>query len=217
MECRERTTGFRGADRGNHAGAGSRGWAGCACAMVKDGDQDMMTLLIIVLNLGNLFGLLGGDRGQVGEIRLECLSGALVVECSVSDLDAEMLRRLLESGEIVEFTYQIEHQVQRRLWFDVNLGEYQIQKYLSYEPLARQYYARRLALDETTEERIFSDFGEAMNWLTGLQVRLPRPVGSEAAEREYLRLRVVQQKSRFLWLIPRETSTPWQRVAVDCP
>ncbi|MBN2432091.1 MAG: DUF4390 domain-containing protein [Acidobacteria bacterium] len=172
---------------------------------------------MIVLNLGNLFGLLGSESGQVGEIAVECRPDAIVVVCAVGDLDEGRLRQLLESGEIVEFTYQIEHQVQRRMWFDVNLGEYQIQKILSYNPLARQYLARRLAVDEATEERIFPDFHEAFYWLTSLQVRLPRLPDPEPAGREYLRVRVVQQKSRFLLLIPREMSTPWQKVAVKCP
>jgi hypothetical protein len=177
----------------------------------------MVVLIAVLLNFGNLFGLLGSEKGEIGPVRLDCQPDMICIECSVSELDEEFLRQILESGEILELTYQIEHQADRKMWFDVNLGEYRIQKILSFDPLSRQYFARRLAVDQPTEEKILPLFADALGWLTTLQTCIPRFHDPDLEGRQYIRLRVVQQKSKVLLLIPREMSTPWKKVTVDCP
>jgi len=176
----------------------------------------MRYVIFMIINIGNLFGLLGGYRGEIGDLTVVCQGKELIIECRIHSLDQREIRQMLDAGEILEFKYQIEYFKERRLWFDHHLGQYGIQKILSFNNLTKQYFARKLELGKKMEERIFDDFHSAFQWFVTLKVTTERLDDSSANKKEYIRLRVLQRKSRMLFIIPREISTRWKKIRVTC-
>jgi len=176
-------------------------------------------LLLPVLLLGflDLFNPFLQERGEVRD--LSCLSrnGRLEISCEVVGLDEAMIRQALEAGEIVGFEYFLEVRQRRTIWFSEFIGETVIKKELSYNNLTQQFFGQTPESGQKGAEIIFKDFNTALAWLGRLQAAEWSLKKHFSAEKSSLQVRVVLRRKSLLFLLPVETSTPWQRVNIAKP
>ncbi len=176
----------------------------------------MKTSLILFLSVWNLFGLLSTHRGTIEDLAYHCVDRQIVVDCRVNNLDGDAIREGIEAGEIFDFSFQAQLYLDRKLWFDSASTSATVTHQLSFNNLTGQYSGREIIGDKKIKEHIFVDFNDALRWLMRFSVRLDRS-DDVVNDNMYLRVRVLQQKKHFLYVLPYEVATPWEKREVRCP
>ena len=172
---------------------------------------------VLLLAFLDIFNPFLQQKGEVTDLACLARNGRLEISCRVSGIDDSMVRQALDAGEVVGFEYFLEVRQSRSIWFSEFIGETVLKKELYYNNLTQQYFGLVPEKGQNGAELIFKDFDQAAAWLRQLQAAEWNLSKEFQVGKAYLRARVVLKRKSLLFLLPVETTTPWQRATIGRP
>lgn len=172
-------------------------------------------LLVIVLLAGSAAVL---ADGVIHNLQYQLRDDVLNVSFRLRGAIDDDTSKLIQSGAVTSFRYDIELIERRNYWFDSDVTRISLTSSATYDTLTRKYALTLARGEEPISTSTTTSYDQAELWLTSVdQTRVIARAQLQRTARYTLRVRAHLGTRVYFYLIPWEETTPWETVDFNTP